>query len=149
MTRITLFAPLALALATPAFASPAGHRHPGPEHALEHAQDALDQVDATDAQQDSVRSILEGAMPQLLDYRDEGRQLRDELKGLFHAETLDPVAIEGARTDLVDLFDRATSTLFGIFVDVSEVLTVEQRQELHEVRQERRRRWRRAFGASD
>ena len=55
MKRILVLAPLALTLSTPAFAGPFGHgphRDVNPEQVMEHADKAMDKIDATEEQRD-------------------------------------------------------------------------------------------------
>ena len=131
MKRFLLTVPTVLMLSTPALA--------GPE---ERVTEALDAVEATPEQRDSVQAILDVAVPEMKAFHEEGRLLRDEIHELFHAEQIDRVALEDVRLDVVDLFDRATAAAFGHLADLSEVFSLEQREELRQLREERRRQWR-------
>ena len=146
MKRTLFLAPLGLALATPALAQPFQPRPTSPDQVMERAEHALDQVEATDAQRDTVRSIVYEAWPQFQALHEEAHALRDEIRALFSADQIDRSALELARTDLVDLFDRATYTAFGHLADLAETFSVEQREELRELREERRRAFRARFG---
>lgn len=132
MNKLLLALPLAFAPA--AFAA-------SPEEGR--VQEALDAVDATPEQREDVRAILDRAIPEMKAFREEGQALREDLRQIFHtSEQIDRAALEEVRVDLVDLFDRATATAFGHLADLSEVFTVEQRQELHQLREQRRQAWR-------
>lgn len=150
MNRLILIAPVALTLATPALAGPLGHGHRGehrsPEKMLERAEHVMDEVDATDDQKSMVRSILDDALPTLQSFHTEAGQLREEIRGVFTADTIDRGALEDARLDMVDLVDRASSFFFTTLADVAEVFTPEQRTELQELRTERRSRWMKRHG---
>lgn len=151
MTRV-MITTLALTASAPALAGPHGHRghHPvDPQAVVEHADEVLDAVDATDDQRSTITSILEEALPALSAHRDEAMALHEELHALFHAEQIDRAAVEVQRVELVDLFDRASATALGHLVSVLETFTVEQRQSLAELRQQRRARWQRRLGLGD
>ncbi|MCB9760618.1 MAG: Spy/CpxP family protein refolding chaperone [Alphaproteobacteria bacterium] len=96
----------------------------------------LDEVDATDAQRDQIDAVLDEAAPEMVELHAEGRGLKDELRGLLAAPTLDREAIEQVRLDGVDLADRASTRALGWMVRVAEVLTPEQRADLAELHEE-------------
>lgn len=146
-TTLILGVPVALALAATAVAAPFaggfGHRgrHHDPEKMLEHAERVMDEIDATDDQKATARTILEEAMPTVESFREEAGLLREEIKAVFQAETIDRSALEDSRQDLLDLVDRATAYGFGTMAGLAEVFTPEQRAELQELREKRRERF--------
>lgn len=141
MTRTLMLTPL-FALAAPALAFGPGPGHePTPEEREAHLEKAFEAVDATPEQRSAIRVFIEDTAPELKGLHEEGRQLREELHEVFlYSETVDRSEVELLRVDAVDLFDRATSTMMDLVVDVSNVLTMDQRQTLHELKQERHQR---------
>lgn len=143
MSRTLTLVPLFLALSAPALAATP---EPGPEHARRHLEEALDEVEATPDQRTAARALIEDAITEMAAFREEGRALRERISGLFLEEEIDRTALEEARVEVVDLFDRASATAFENLADLAEVFTVAQRQELHALREARREEWRRRFG---
>lgn len=139
MTKPIALSVLALSVSAPALAF--GPPQPDPERVHQHVEEALDQVGATEDQKTSFHAILEERVTVLQSFRTEAHALRDEVHGLFGAETIDRVALEDARVDMVDLFDRFSAVAFDTVADLMEVLTPEQRIELQEIREERRQRF--------
>lgn len=144
MNRTLTALPLALVLSAPAFAAPPEH---GPEHAREHLEQALDTIDATPDQRSTARAMVEDAIGEMLAFHEEGRALRERVHGLFLDETIDRVALEDTRVEIVDLFDRASAAAFENLADLAEVFTVEQRKELRALREARVAQFRERFGA--
>ncbi|MEQ1505278.1 MAG: hypothetical protein ABMB14_23810 [Myxococcota bacterium] len=104
---------------------------------------ALDGVDATAAQHLAAEAVATEVGPTFGGYLTELGAVRERLGALFEAETVDHDAVEAARVDLVDLFDRATATWFDAAIELSTVLTTDQRAVLRAQRRERiRERWR-------
>lgn len=139
---IVLFAP-ATALAGP-FGPPRGPVDA--ERVMERVDATLDEVEATDAQRSATKAILDDTLPELQALRVEGKAIRDDVRAAFDADKVDRVALETARLDLVELFDRATSTMFGMFADIADLYSPEQRAEWREIREARRERWRKRLG---
>jgi Spy/CpxP family protein refolding chaperone len=117
---------LLAALTVPASADP------GP--VAERISETLDRIDATPDQRSAIRERVESARATLQGFRTEAQELREQIHAALFGETVDRAALEEDRLELVDLFDRATATAFDLFADVSEVLTPEQRAELHRIR---------------
>lgn len=143
---------LLLALSVPAVASagPLGPRGPiDQERVFERLDQSFDVVDATDEQRASARAIVEDTLPRMQSYRAEARAIREDVRAAFEAEQVDREALEGARLDLVGLFDRATSTMFDMFADVADLFSAEQREEWRAHREMRREQWRQRFGLGD
>ncbi|MEN0064801.1 MAG: Spy/CpxP family protein refolding chaperone [Myxococcota bacterium] len=132
-----------LFLAAPAMAAPPTVPH---ERAMERMEEALDTVDATDAQRAATKAIVDETLPEMKAYRAEGKFIREDIRAAFEADKVDREALESARLDLVDLFDRATSTMFGMFADIADLYSPEQRAEWRKIREERRQQWRRRLG---
>jgi len=137
---------VALALAAPAVASAAPDGPSSDARVLHRVDEAMDAVEATDDQRAATRAIVERTLPEMRALREEGQGIRDDVRAAFESDEVDRVALEDARLDLVDLFDRATITLFGMFADIADLYRPEQRAELRARRDARRRVWRQRLG---
>lgn len=125
--------------ATRAAAGPWGHHHcgshdPTPEEARGHVdrwmEHVLDHIDATDEQRAEISLIVDDALPQMLAFRREGRELKQQGRELVMAEPIDRAGLERVRTQGIELANRATARGLEVFISISEVLTPEQRAEL-------------------
>jgi len=130
-----------LALSSSALAFGPGHEQLTPEQREARFDKAMDHIDATDDQRSALRVLFEDTLPELKSLHDEGRELREDMQTVFLEPTVDRGEVEVLRVDAVDLFDRATSTMMDLMVDAANVLTVDQRELLHELREERRARF--------
>jgi Spy/CpxP family protein refolding chaperone len=97
-------------------------------------QKKLDAIGATPDQRSAIRGFVEDTLPTLRSIKDQRHELRKEMRDLFLAPTVDRSAVEAVRQDAVDLFDLATETVLDLMVDAANVLTVEQRLMLDEIR---------------
>jgi protein CpxP len=102
----------------------------------------LDVVDATPEQRAEVRALLLAERGTLSELRERAGALRERVRALFLAPTIDRDAVEAARTDAIALLDRGTATTLELVVDLAEVFTPAQRALLQERRQAQRARWR-------
>ncbi len=119
-----------------------GHHGPHGHHAeldsVDDLRDRMDvgvrflgsQVDTTEAQEAEMEAILDELAPVAWELRTEGRALRAEVRDSLDGGDVDAEALEQARQDGLDLADRASALMLDTFVDISEVLTPEQRIEL-------------------
>jgi Spy/CpxP family protein refolding chaperone len=107
------------------------------DHVHTHVQQALDHVGATADQRQAVWDQLQLAHQALTGLHDEARDLRERVHSVLLGPTIDRSALEEARLDAVDLFDRFTTESFALAADLSEVFSVEQRAALHELRHQR------------
>lgn len=107
-----------------------------PHEALAHERisDALEEIDATEPQQQRVREIFSQHRAQLQALRTEAAALREEIRDAFVAEILDRERIMALRVEAVDLFDRATETATETMIEIAELFTPEQRATLAELR---------------
>jgi Spy/CpxP family protein refolding chaperone len=90
----------------------------------------LDSVDADDTQRAEVDAIVARAAPQLFALSKEGRALRQEMKEALLAEPLDQARLATAKQKLDQLASRMADTGFDSLVQVADVLTPEQRQQV-------------------
>jgi Spy/CpxP family protein refolding chaperone len=100
------------------------------ERALDKAALMLGRLDATEEQQTRINDIVTSLVGKLYPLRGEHRETRRELITELSRPQVDREALEKIRADGLAMADSASRTLVSAVVDVSEVLTVEQRQEL-------------------
>lgn len=113
----------------------------------------LDEVKATDAQRTQVRQIVQAAAADLKGQREAARELRQRAMQLFTQPTVDANAVEALRQQMLQQHDQASRRMTQAMLDVSRVLTPEQRAQLAERMKQRRemferhRRERESLGA--
>ena len=108
-----------------------------PEKARERAQLMaewiLKFVDATEAQQEEVKSILDNSIDTLLPIAQNHRDYREELRAELVKPTIDRVALESIRESGLGLMDEVSREMIDTMAAVAEALSSEQRQELLEM----------------
>jgi protein CpxP len=117
-----------------------------PEHAADRADRMMRhlavEIDATNEQQDKLRSIVKTAVKDLVPMREKAHSARERARALLTAPTIDRAAIESFRADQIALADQASKRLAKALGDAAEVLTPEQRQKIEERMESRRSHWR-------
>lgn len=98
----------------------------------------LDQVGATPEQRTQIRAIADAAATDLQAQRDAGRALREQSLQLFAQPTLDANAIEAQRQKMLQHQDQVSRRMTQAMLDVSRVLTPEQRAQWAERMGQRR-----------
>jgi protein CpxP len=88
------------------------------------------ELDATAEQQDKLRSIVKGAVKDLLPMREKALAARQRGRVLLTQPTIDRAAIEALRAEQVALADAASKRFAQALGDVAEVLTPEQRRKI-------------------
>jgi Spy/CpxP family protein refolding chaperone len=140
---------LAGVLAQSALAAPFGHGgHGGPDGLAggpgllmappHHVDRLLASVNASAEQRTQIRQILQLARDDLKPLHDAGRKLREQAQALFAQPTLDAAAAEVLRQQLLAQHDQASKRMLQAMLDVSHVLTPEQRKNLAERASQRR-----------
>ena len=137
LLAVTFYAP-----AASAFGRRAGWGHGGPHGTisdamvLEHTRNGADRligrVDGTDAQREALDPIIDRTIPELLALRAEGKSLKAEFHAALTRGELDRDELEGLRTQGLAIANVASSKMLDALVEVSNVLTPEQRTELAE-----------------
>lgn len=130
-----LLAAVTLAAAGTAFAAPpmAGHAGPGMTMFGGHGMARmLDQVNATAEQRSQIEQIAKAARADLQAQHESGRALREQAMQLFAQPTVDANAAEALRQQMLAQHDRASQRTMQAMLEVSRVLTPEQRQQLAE-----------------
>ena len=87
----------------------------------------LDQVGATAEQRTQIRAIADAAAADLQAQRDAGRALREQSLQLFAQPTVDANAVEAQRQKMLQHQDQVSRRMTQAMLDVSRVLTPEQR----------------------
>jgi Spy/CpxP family protein refolding chaperone len=142
---------VAASLSPPAMAMPGGHG--GMQHAGMHgggmqgggmmgspkmAERMLDSVNATPEQRTQIRQLMEAAKSDMQAQRESGRTLREQAAKLFAEPTVDARAAETLRQQMLAQHDTASKRMTQLMLDVSRVLTPEQRKQMAERMAQRR-----------
>ena len=140
-----LFVALAGSVMLTAEAAPmdGGHRHGGgmmggPMMGGMHSQRMLDAVNASADQRSQIKQIMDAAHTDLKAQREAGRGLHDQARQLFTQPTVDARAAETLRLQMLAQHDQASKRLMQAMLEVSRVLTPEQRAKLAELASQRR-----------
>ncbi len=120
--------------------APGGHEgHAGmmqfggsPEHMARGIDHMLDGLNATDAQRTQIKQIVQAAAADLKAQRDAGRALHQKGMQIFAAPNVDASAAEQLRQQLSAQHDQASKRMLAAMLDVSKVLTPEQRAKVGE-----------------
>lgn len=116
---------------------PAMHRMAG-MGGLHRMDRLLDSVNATADQRAQIKQIMEAAHADLKAQREAGRTLRDQSQALFTQPTVDARAAETLRQQMLARYDAASKRMLQARLDISRVLTPDQRQTLAAKMAERR-----------
>ena len=136
-------------VALSAWASPGegGHgRHHGRAHhgmfmgSPKHVDRMLDSVNATEAQRAQIKQIVAQAATDLKAQRETNRSLRERSLQIFTAPTVDPAAAESVRQQMIAQHDASSRRTLQAMLDISRVLTPEQRAKLGELMKQRQER---------
>lgn len=90
----------------------------------------LDGVNATDAQRTQIKQIAAAAAADLKAQREAGKALHEQALTLFTQPTVDANAAEALRQQMLARHDQASKRMLQAMLDISRVLTPEQRQQL-------------------
>jgi len=119
-------------------AKPGGHGMGGwgfggpPEQAARMIDHMMDGLNATDAQRAQVKQIAESLATDLKPQRDAGRALRDKAAALLTSPNVDANAAEQLRQQMLSQHDQMSRRVMTAMLDVSRVLTPEQRAKVAE-----------------
>jgi periplasmic protein CpxP/Spy len=132
-----LFVALASSVMLTAEAAPGGEGHTphrgggmmGPMMGL-HSERALDAVNATAEQRAQIKAILDATHADLKAQRDAGRSVHEQLRLAFTQPTVDARTVETLRVQMLAQHDQASKRAMQSMLEVSRVLTPEQRARL-------------------
>jgi Spy/CpxP family protein refolding chaperone len=122
----------------------AGH-HGGGQHGMfmgspRHVERMLDGLSATEAQRAQIKQIVAQAAADLKAQRETSRSLRERGMQIFTAPSVDPAAAESVRQQMLTQHDAASRRTLQAMLDISRVLTPEQRARLGEQMNQRQAR---------
>jgi periplasmic protein CpxP/Spy len=136
---MALLIALTCALATSAWAQPGGRGHGeaamfqgSPERVGRMIDHMLDGVSASDAQRGQVKQIAQAAAADLQGQRSATRELRERAMQVFTAPTVDANAAEAVRQQLQTQHDQSSRRIMQAMLEISRVLSPEQRAKLAE-----------------
>ena len=92
----------------------------------------LDGLNATDAQRSQIKQIHQVAADDLKGHREQRRALRERSLQILAAPTVDAAAAESVRQQMLQQHDQSSRRMLQASLDVSKVLTPEQRAKLAE-----------------
>ena len=90
----------------------------------------LDRVNATADQRAQIKQIGERARAENQGQREAHRALRDQMIKLFAAPTVDANAVEALRQQMLTQHEAQSRRMTQVMLDVSRVLTPEQRKQI-------------------
>jgi periplasmic protein CpxP/Spy len=93
-------------------------------------QRMLDAAKATPEQRSQIEQITQTAMADIKGQHEATRQLHEQMQALFTQPNIDAAAVEAVRQQLVAQHDAASKRLTQMRLDVSRVLSPEQRQQI-------------------
>ena len=136
----TLTLAVAAGVSQTAMANPFGghdghHSMMGGPHRVERM---LDGVNATPEQRAQIKQIMQAAHTDMKAQHEAGRKLREQSQALFAQPTVDARAAEALRQQMLAQHDQASKRKLQVMLDVSRVLTPDQRKTLAD-RMEKRR----------
>jgi periplasmic protein CpxP/Spy len=100
----------------------------------------LDGLNASDAQRAQIKQIARQAAEDLKGQRETGRALREKSMQIFTAPTVDAAAAESARQQMIAQHDASSRRVLQAMLDISRVLTPEQRAKVAEHMKQRQQR---------
>ncbi len=133
-----------LAVSVGAFAQFGGHRSAGhgafdADFAVERAEFAIEmilgRIDATDAQQDQITTIVQGVIADAQTVMAEHGNTHEAMREILTQPYVDRVALEQLRASAILDADTTSQRVVQAIADVADVLTPEQRVELMELGQ--------------
>ena len=103
-----------------------------PERVARHVDHMLDGLNASDAQRSQIKQSAQAAAVDLKAQHEAGKALRERGLQIFAAPTVDANAAESVRQQIEAQHDQASRRVLQAMLDVSRVLTPEQRAKIAE-----------------
>ena len=119
-----------------AWAMPGGHGggHGGPGMGMmmggRGLERMLDGVNASAEQRTQIKAIADRAMADMKAQRETGKGTREQMMKLFAQPTVDANAVEALRAQKMQQHDQSSRRMTQAMLEVSRVLTPEQRKQL-------------------
>lgn len=114
-----------------------------------HMEVLLDQVGASAEQRSQVQAIMASARADMKVERDTVAGLRTQMMQLFTQPTVDARAVEALRQQMQARHDQTSKRMTLAMIEVSRVLSVEQRRQIGEQMNQRRSMMERHHGAGE
>lgn len=92
----------------------------------------LDRVNATPEQRTQIQQIMQNQATEMRAQREAGRALRQQAMALFAQPTVDADAVEALRQQQLAMHDTASKRMTAAMLQISGVLTPEQRKQMAE-----------------
>ncbi len=124
---------LALAGGTSTLAAAAPHGGPGGHEGMMGGPmfgRMLDQVDASAEQRAQIKQITDVARAEHRAQRESGQALREQMLALFAQPTVDAGAAEALRQQQLAMHDAQSKRMLQTMLQISQVLTPQQRQQM-------------------
>ena len=103
-----------------------------PEHMARGIDHTLDGLGTTDAQRSQIKQIVQAAAVDLKAQHEAGRALHQKGMQVFAAPSVDAAAAESLRQQMSAQHDLGSKRVLTALLDVSKVLTPEQRAKMGE-----------------
>ena len=87
----------------------------------------LDEVNATPEQRAQIKQITDAVRADMAAQRDAGRKLHEQNRALFAQPNVDARAVETLRQQMLAQHDQASKRMMQMKLDISRVLSPEQR----------------------
>lgn len=137
---LSLLVAASSAVALSAWAQPPGPRHHGdgpgmmwgPMGGGRGMDRMLTDIGASDAQRSQIKQIWQAAESDLRAQREQNRGLHERAMEVFTAPNVDANAAEAVRQQMLQQHDQASKRMMQAMLDVSRVLTPEQRAKMAE-----------------
>jgi len=97
----------------------------------------LDRVNATPEQRTQIQQIVQTQAGDMRAQREAGRALRQQAMALFAQPTVDANAVEALRLKQVALHDATSKRMSTAMIEISRVLTPEQRKQMADTMSQR------------
>jgi protein CpxP len=101
----------------------------------------LDDIGASDTQQDQIWAVIDRTRSQMRPLGREFFETRGQLAALLSAPSIDTAAIEKLRSERISAVDGASKAWVSAMVEAAQVLTPEQRAKLADEIKDHRSRW--------
>ncbi len=98
----------------------------------------LDRVNATPEQRAQIEQIVKANAGEMRSQREAGRALRQQAMALFAQPTVDASAVEALRQKQLAMHDAASKRMTAAMLEISRVLTPEQRKQMADSMNQRR-----------
>lgn len=98
----------------------------------------LDRVNATPEQRAQIEQIVKANAGEMRAQREAGRALREQAMALFAQPSVDANAVEALRQKQLAMHDAASKRMTTAMLEISRVLTPEQRKQMAEQMSQRR-----------